>query len=149
MDELYAGDSKEYSRLLIGRARHLLSKARHKELTPTHISPRQATAMFLMDKLGKKATLAELSKYSYRGINTISMQLSRMERNGIVKKIRVSPNSTLLRFEMTEKGLNIYKFSKEQRSNEKIMSILSAKERQNLIATLKKIIVEAEKYIAD
>ena len=146
MDELYSQDSKAYARLLIGRARHILSRARHKELASTHISPRQATALFLIDKLGKNATLTELAKHSDRGITTLSMQLTRMTKNGLVKKVRVSTNSTLLRFEMTEKGRNIYKFSKEYRSNEEIMSILSEKERQNLIATLKKIISCAEKY---
>ena len=146
MDEITAKDSSLYARLLLGRARHLMVKARQKELAPYHISPRQANVLFILYNLGHKATLSELAKHTDRENNTLSIQMTRMERDGIVKKIRETPKSTLISFELTEKGIEIYEFAKQSKTLKEIMSVLSEEERQMLIAILKKIIKKAGKY---
>jgi DNA-binding MarR family transcriptional regulator len=146
MDEITAKDSSLYARLLLGRARHLMVKARQKELAPYHISPRQANVLFILYNLGHKATLSELAKHTDRENNTLSIQMTRMERDGIVKKVRETPKSTLISFELTEKGIDIYKFAKQSKTIKEIMSVLSEEERQELIAILKKIIEKTEKY---
>jgi DNA-binding MarR family transcriptional regulator len=69
-----------------------------------------------------------------------------MERDGIIKKVRETPKSTLLKFELTEKGQEIYKTCKKLKSIKTIMSALTEEERQQFITMLKKIIVKAEKY---
>ena len=61
-----------------------------------------------------------------------------------MKKIRDSPKSTKIRFELTEKGLNIYKDIKKIKSTRLIMSALSDKELQQLISLLEKIIRRAQ-----
>ena len=146
MDEITAKDSSLYARLLLGRARHLMVKARQKELTPYHISPRQANVLFILYNLGHKATLSELAKHTDRENNTLSIQMTRMERDGIVKKVRETPKSTLISFELTEKGIDTYNFVKISKTIKDIMSVLSEEERQMLIAILKKIIKKAGKY---
>ena len=146
MDEITAKDSSLYARLLLGRARHLMVKARQKELAPCHISPRQANVLFVLYNLGHKATLSELAKHTDREKNTLSIQMTRMERDGIVKKFRETPKSTLISFELTEKGIEIYEFAKQSKSIKEIMSVLSEEDRQILIALLKKIIKKAGKY---
>ena len=133
-----------YSRLLIGKARHLLVAARQKELDLYHISLRQASVLTFIHNLGDKADLAELAKLTDRNTNTLSIYMTRMENYGLVKKIRDSPKSTKLRFELTEKGLNIYKDIKKIKSTRLIMSALSDEERQQLISLLEKIISRAQ-----
>ena len=96
--------------------------------------------------IGHKATLAELSRYTDRGISALSIQLARMEKDGLVKKSRENPKSALLKFELTEKGLNIYHQTNEMKAYEAVMSVLSMEERQQLISSLQKIINESEKY---
>ena len=146
MEEIVSRNSGVYARLLLGRARHLMLNARQKEVAPFQISPRQAYILFILHSLGHKATLTELANYSDRGINTLSMQMTRMEKDGLVKKVREIPKSTLLRFELTEKGLDIYIKTNKLKADKAIMSALSEEERQTLISMLKRIIDKAEKY---
>jgi DNA-binding MarR family transcriptional regulator len=120
--------------------------ARQKELSPYHLSSRQAYILFLLYHLGQRATLATLAKDGDREINTISLQMTTLEKDGLVKKIREVPKSRLLRFELTEKGLDIYNKSKNRKVDKAIMSTLSKEEREQLISLLKKIISKAEKY---
>jgi DNA-binding MarR family transcriptional regulator len=73
--------------------------------------------------------------------------MARMEKKGLVKKIREVPGSTLLKFELTEKGLTALKNDK-MKVEKAIMSILSEEEYQQLMPILKKILNEAEKKAA-
>jgi DNA-binding MarR family transcriptional regulator len=146
IEEITARNRGLYARLLIGRARHLMLNARQKELSPYHLSSRQAYILFLLYHLGQRATLATLAKDGDREINTISLQMTTLEKDGLVKKIREVPKSRLLRFELTEKGLDIYNKSKNRKVDKAIMSTLSKEEREQLISLLKKIISKAEKY---
>jgi len=146
MDEIKSNDSGVYARLLLGRAVHLLLKARQKELAPFYISAQQVQLLSILHNLGHKATLNELSKYSERGINTISAQITKMEKEGLVKKSRVIPKSTLLCIELTESGLEIYNHTNELKQDKAIMSVLSKEECQKLILMLDKIITRAKKH---
>jgi len=146
IDEVISKDSSFYSRYLIGKARHVMHKARQKELAPYHLSPQQVQILFNLYIL-HKTTLAELARYSNRGINTLSDQMTMLEKGGLVKKVRETPKSTLLSFELTEKGLNTYNHTNERKKADKeIMSVLSEEERQQLISLLKKVIDKAEEY---
>jgi DNA-binding MarR family transcriptional regulator len=62
-----------------------------------------------------------------------------MEKEGLVKKIRETPNSVNLTFELTEKGHTIYESCKKEKSIKAIMSVLSKEELQELISILEKI----------
>jgi DNA-binding MarR family transcriptional regulator len=146
MKKIVPQNSCEYSRYLIGKARIVMFRARKKELAPYHISPRQANILYILHNLGHKATLLELSHHADRKINTISIQMTRMERDGLVTKTREIPNSTLLKFELTEKGVDTYKNCKKLRSVKEIMSVLSKDKRNQLISMLETIISKAEKY---
>lgn len=146
IEEITARNRGLYARLLIGRTRHLMLNARQKELSPYHLSSRQAYILFLLYHLGQRATLATLAKDGDREINTISLQMTTLEKDGLVKKIREVPKSRLLRFELTEKGLDIYNKSKNRKVDKAIMLALSKEEREQLISLLKKIISKAEKY---
>jgi DNA-binding MarR family transcriptional regulator len=149
MDEMISHNSRLYLRVLIDRASHLFLTARAKEFAPYEITPPQASILFLLSNIGHKATLAELAKHSRRENNTISLQMSMMERDGLVKKTRVKPKSTLLVFELTEKGIDIYNKISQMTADKVIMSVLTEKERQQAISLVKKIIASTEKYIID
>ena len=146
MSEITSSNSILYSRLLLGKARHLLDRARQKELAPFRISSRQASILTVIEDLGENANLTELVTRTDRSINTLSIQLTRMENDGLVKKIREIPKSNKLRFELTEKGINACKEVKKIKSLKVIMSALSEEERQQLISLLEKIIDKAQRY---
>jgi DNA-binding MarR family transcriptional regulator len=147
MDEMISNNSRLYLRVLIDRASNLFLTARQKEFAPYEVTPPQGSILFLLANIGHKATLAELARHSRREINTISLQMSTMERDGLIKKTRVKPKSTLLVFELTEKGADIHKKLSKMTADKTIMSALTEKERQQAIALVKKIISRTEKYI--
>jgi len=130
---------------LIFKARHLMVEAMRKELVPQQISPRQVHIAEILYKLGRKATLVELAQYSERGVSTLSVQLTRMEKDGLVKKYRENPKSVLKKFELTERGIIAYQKSTATQSIRSIMSVLSEEELQQLILIVNKVINEAEK----
>jgi DNA-binding MarR family transcriptional regulator len=74
------------------------------------------------------------------------MQMMRMEKDGLVRKTRETPKSTLLSFELTEKGQQICKDIYKVVSDKLIISVLSEAERQQMISMLNRIIDAAEKY---
>ncbi len=129
------------------RTAHFIAKVRQKELVPYHITPHQAYVMYLIYNLGHKATLSEIAKYMNREINTTSVQLSRMEKDGLVKKSRETPKSNRLSFELTEKGRKIYYPIAKPESIELVMSVLSDEEQRQLISLLKKIVITAKKNV--
>ena len=147
VEEIISRDNGLYSQYLIAKVNHLMDRVRQKELAPYHIAPRQGYLLFVLHNLNHKATLAELAKYCDRRINNMSIQMARMEKKGLVKKIREVPGSTLLKFELTEKGITSLKNDK-MKVEKAIMSILSEEEYQQLIPILKKILNETEKKAA-
>ena len=140
MIEAKSKDSILYSRFLIGKTRQLLFKARKKELDAYSVTPRQAHVLTCIYELGEKADLSALAERTERNMNTLSINMTKMEQAGLVKKIRDTPKSTKLRFELTETGFNIYQNVRKVKSAKTIMSALSEEERQQLISLLEKII---------
>jgi DNA-binding MarR family transcriptional regulator len=145
-EEIAAKNSKLYARILLSRARDLMLDIRQTELEPCNISPRQAYILDILFNLGHKATLNQLARYNERESNTISVQMTKMEKEGLVRKVRKNTKSTLLIFELTQKGLETYHESKKQTSEKVIMSVLTEAERKQFIAGMKRIIAKAEKY---
>jgi DNA-binding MarR family transcriptional regulator len=148
LEERISKDLKRYAWILIGKAREDMLKARQKELAPYEISPRQAYVCDILFHLGRKSTIAEVAKHVDREVNTLSQQLNRMEKDGLVKRYQEKAKSTLLTFELTEKGLAAYQNSLKRAAIKKIMSVLSEQELRQLIATMEQIISAAEKYQA-
>jgi DNA-binding MarR family transcriptional regulator len=139
------------ARQLLGKARRMMLYARNKELAPYRISSNQAFLLFVIYYHSQKhpdhrITLAELSQQTDREKNTISLQMTTMEKDGLVKKIREVPKSNQLSFELTEKGLDAFHKSKHWKTDKAIMSALSKEELETLVGLLTKIIKKAEKY---
>jgi DNA-binding MarR family transcriptional regulator len=147
MEEKISSNIERYAWLLVGRARHIMLKARQKELAPYEISPQQAHVIDALYYLGQKATLAELAKDSDRGIASISALLTRLEKDGLVNKSRENRKSVLKKFDLTEKGTNAQEIISKRLSIHKIMSVLSEEELRQLISVLQKIISSSEKYL--
>jgi len=83
MGSLSAGGNHELA-VLLAQARGAMLKARRKELTRYHISPRQSAVLFYIRAIGDKATPAEISRGLFRESNSISEILGRMEKQGLL-----------------------------------------------------------------
>jgi DNA-binding MarR family transcriptional regulator len=145
MKKIVPQDKSEYARYLLGRVRFFMTRARRYELIPYHVSPRQAYILFLLHTLGQSTTLQELAWQTDRKINTLSINMTKMERDGLVKKVR-EPSSMQVRFELTPKGIETYLNCNKDKSVKAIMSVLSEEENRQLTLILEKLVKKAEKY---
>ena len=69
-----------------------------------------------------------------------------MENDELIKRVKSTPKSKLLRLEPTRKGLDMIKIGKQNKSIDKIFSFLSEEERQQITSTLNKILINAKEY---
>ena len=146
MKKIVPIDKREYTRYLLGRVRFFMTRARRNELIQYHVSPRQAYILFLLHTLGQSTTLNELAWLTDRKINTLSINMTKMEKDGLVKKVRESPSALQVRFELTQKGIDTYLKCNKDKSVKGIMAVLSEEENRQLISILEKLNKKAERY---
>jgi DNA-binding MarR family transcriptional regulator len=135
--------------LSFGKAHHSVELARQKELNQYGIPHRQTHVLRTIKDLGTNATLAEIAKVVDRKPHVISSQTISMEKDGLIKRIRTTPKSSLLRIELTEKGLQMIKSASKSKSFDEIFSFLTEIERQQLKANFERMAINAEKYLSD
>jgi DNA-binding MarR family transcriptional regulator len=113
--------------------------ARDKELSQYGFSARQASVLFTIHTLGNDATVGNISKWLFRKPQTITGILSRMEKQGLIKKRRDSRRRSVVKVKITKKGQEAYSLSTKRTSIKNIMSILSEKEARYLRKCLTKL----------
>jgi DNA-binding MarR family transcriptional regulator len=132
--------------LLIGRVNHEIMLARQKELRQYNIPIRQTLFLYTLQSLGSKATLFEVAKAMERTVPVTAQHAANMENDGLIKRIKNSPRSNLLRLELTEKGLEMVKFARKSKAVDTILSSVDKEGRQQMESVLTSILVKAKKY---
>ena len=129
---------RDYNRwILLAQTRDAIFKARWKELSRYDISARQAAVLVAIQAVGDKATPAEISRWVFRKAHSISELLSRIEKAGLVRKVKDLDRKNQVRVVLTEKGRETYHHqSTNTVSIRKIMSLLSEEDRQQLRSCL-------------
>ena len=125
--------------VLLAQARDAVMKARRKELTRYHISPRQSAVLYYIQAIGERATPAEISRGIFRESHSISEILGRMEKQGLLRRVKDLSRKNMVRVELTEKGLEACNHSEKRASIDKIFSALSKEERQQLRSYLERL----------
>ena len=92
MKQKTSGESSFELWRLIGRVNHLILLRRQRELRQHHIPVRQLHVLVTIRDLGPMATLSEVAKRVEREMNVISMQTSIMEKDGLITRIKNTPN---------------------------------------------------------
>jgi DNA-binding MarR family transcriptional regulator len=135
--------------LLIGRVNHSVNLIRQRELNQYDIPIRQIHVLRLIQDLGQKATLSELAKQIERQPHVISRQTIAMEKDGLIKRIKIKPKSNLLRLELTEKGLEMIIVANKSNLIDQILSFLTQEQRHQMESVLNRILANVEKYDHD
>ena len=125
--------------LLLGQISHFTQLVRRRELTQHHIAPQQLFVLRIIQEMDSNATLSEVAKHADRKINAICRQSIIMERDGLIRRIKDTPKSRLLRMELTDRGRDMLKISKESKSINELYSVLDAKELQQAHDSLTKL----------
>lgn len=125
--------------VLLAQTREAMYKARQKELRRYNLSPRQSAVLFIIQAIGDKVTPAEISRWLLRESHSVSEIISRMEKQGLLKKVRDLDRKNLVRIELTEKGSEAYNQAIKRDSIHTIMSALSDEKRRQFSTMLKTI----------
>ncbi len=118
---------------------HLIYRARQKELNRYGISMHGSGVLDAVFRFGKEATIKVLSQQAFRERNSMSEHLSRMEKEGIIIKVKDMKRKNQVRVEMTEKGYELFQKAAERISIKDIMSILTREEQRELWSLLSKL----------
>ncbi len=90
--------------VFMARTRDAIFRSRVKELQRHNLSVRQASVLIVLEELDNKATPAEVSKWVFREPHSVSDFLKRMERDGLIKRIKDLKRKNMIRIEITDKG---------------------------------------------
>jgi DNA-binding MarR family transcriptional regulator len=123
--------------------RRSIGKAVERELMKYNISTDAAAVLFTVVRQGREATPASIARELLLEPNSISEQLTRMEKDGLVRKVKDPDKRSRVLVELTDKGCSAFYSSATFRSSRKAMSVLTAEERSTLWALLAKLRDEA------
>lgn len=127
-----------YLWILLAQTRDAVLKARQKELNLENINNRRVATLFFIHALGGETTSGELARLLVRERHSVWELINRMEKQGLVKKVKDLKRKHRINIVLTEEGLAYYKSTKRE-SIDRIMSSLSNKERKQLWSYLQKI----------
>ncbi len=125
--------------VILARTRDALLRNRMKELHEYNITTRQSTVLVVLEQLGEKATPAEISRWVFREPHTISDFLKRMERDGLIRRVKDLKRKNMIRVEITEKGREAAHNAMKMEAIHRIMPVLTEAEHRQLRASLEKL----------
>jgi len=136
-----------YLWMMLHQARDAIFKLRERELKKIGISTPKAEILFTIEAIGYRAMPSEISRHLLREFHSVSSILSRMEKQGLVKKVNDLDRKNLVRVCLTDKGRQVYHEAVKRETILKILSCLSETEGQQLESSLKKLRDEALKEL--
>ncbi len=116
----------------------LMTNAVELELKHLRITQAQVRVMSMLSRQDRPATLEELAGWCLKEFNSISTLVNRMEKNGIIKKIRKKGDLKTY-IALTEKGSILYHREVTERSIRLIFGKLSDEEKKHLDTLLKRV----------
>lgn len=135
--------------LLMGKIHHKRILLRQRELNEYNIPTRQLYMLQAIRDLGSKTTISEIAKTVEREVESISRQMVSMEKDGLIKRTRVSPKSRLLKIELTERGIKLAKISGKSKAMDKIISVLNTEEQHKLYSLLYRMLIAINEYASE
>ncbi len=123
--------------VLLNQARDALAWVREKELQRVGLSKIQARVLFAINASATPVTPAVLSRRLLRKPHTMSALLTRMEKEGLIRKVNNLHRKNLIRIEATERGQELFLAGAEGRSVQEIVSSIPKARRERLASCLK------------
>ena len=139
MNSMLSTDKDYNLWVLLRQTRDAMSKARERELEKYGISSIQAAVLFTIQAIGPDATPAEISRRLVREPHSVSGLLNRMQKQGLIRRIKDLPKRNMVRVVMTEKGKEAYRQSTKRLSMHETISALSEEDRIQLWNYLEKL----------
>ncbi len=124
---------------LLNQAQHAAIRASETELRQLGVPQMHAEVLMIVKSEDRPVTPAEISRSLFREPHTISGLLTRMEKQGLVKRVRDLQRKNMVRIAITDKGERAYRKLSEVNAIRSIMSSLSSREQEGLKDILMKL----------
>jgi MarR family transcriptional regulator for hemolysin len=118
--------------LLLKYTSDAMVKTRHGQARKCGISPIMPGVFYSVAILGRNAIQAGIARYLGMQPHNLSLLITRMEKEGLVLRVKDMERKNWVRIELTEKGNDIFKKSDGRRPAEAIMSGFSDSEQEEL-----------------
>ena len=124
--------------ILLDQTDSIVTNAVELELRYLRITQPQVRILTMLSREDRPLTIEELANWTLKEFNSVSTLINRMEKNGLVKKIKKDGDLKTYIL-LTEKGSILYHHKVTERSIHLIFEKLSAAEKKRLEAVLKKV----------
>jgi DNA-binding MarR family transcriptional regulator len=124
--------------ILLDQTDGIVTNAVELEVKHLRITQPQVKILTILSRQDTPVTLEELSNWTLKEFNSVSTLINRMEKKGLVKKIKKN-NNLKTYVTLTEKGSKLYHKGVTERSIHLIFDELSEEERKQLKDLLKKV----------
>ncbi len=125
--------------LLLMRTTRVIGRARERELLGSPVSAQGFAVLLTILRQGANATPASISRETVLEPNTISQQLTRMEKDGLITRVKDLERRNRVRIQVTEKGYRGFIDAARRPMTRRIMSVLGEEEKDVLWRTLAKL----------
>ena len=124
----------------LDHARYMIFRLREKELAQVGLTPEQAQVLDIIYEAGGSTSINTIVQATQRQHNSMSTLITRMARQGLVRKTRTRRDKRVYRVTLTEKGITSY-LSAPKEIFDRAFSCLSEKEIDIFGDYLKRIYV--------
>ena len=132
---------------LMSRTTDAIRKVRDRELERYGISARANAVLFTALRQGRKATPASVAQELILQPHTVSEQLMRLEKEGLIERLKDTKRKNVVRIRVTGVGWELYRKTAVRRSSAGIMGALNADERKVLWTIMAKLRSEAARSL--
>ena len=95
--------------LLIHQSHNLLSRSENAIFAKMGLTSRKHSVLLALKNLPNPVTVTDVARWLDRNPNGISMMIDRMERDGLVERVRDMPDRRAVRLVITRRGEELYK----------------------------------------
>ncbi|MFC1947812.1 MarR family winged helix-turn-helix transcriptional regulator [Chloroflexota bacterium] len=141
-----ANDPRIRLHALLDSTRETIQKAVKLELAQYQMSQSQVKVMHMLAQSEEGLTPGQLSESAIRELNSITTLVNRMQKKGLVTKIKKDGDHKTYVF-LTDKGLDIYNNTVTERSIMLIFDTLSDEEKYQLTVLLSKLQTKARNLL--
>ncbi len=125
--------------LLLIQANKAIHLARQEELDRIGITVAEAGILYYAEKLGNRATPAEISRRLSKVSHGISVIIKRLENQGLVTKVRDLERKNQVRVELTEKGRQAHQKAIKRETIHQIMASLCDEDFNKITSCLEQL----------
>lgn len=112
---------------------HLMDRVREKELSKYGLTTSQAGMLHHVKALGDGATPAAIARIQHREATSVSSLLIRMEKQGLIKRVKDMARKNQVRVYLTDKGENALIDAARRESINKIISQLDNNDLEQMV----------------